>query len=43
MAGGSDQKFIEDELKYVKDNLMETADGTEIIACHIALVQVRVR
>lgn len=43
MAANSRQRFIEEELQYVRDNLTGSVDGTEIIACHPALVQVKVK
>ena len=43
MDSNSDLKIVEDELKYVKEKLTDLIEGTEIIACHFALVQVKVK
>ena len=43
MANTCDQVFVNDELKYVREKLTELVDGTELIACHLALVQVKVK
>ncbi|XP_028397097.1 uncharacterized protein LOC114520946 [Dendronephthya gigantea] len=43
MDNNYDLKFVEDELKSVKEKLTDLVEGTEIIACHFALVQVKVK
>ena len=43
MASSCDQVFVNEELKYVREKLTELVEGTELIACHLALVQVKVK
>lgn len=43
MASNCHQIFLGEELQYVKENLTETVEGTEILACYQALVQVKVK
>ena len=43
MASNCDQVFVNEELKYVREKLTELVEGTELIACHLALVQVKVK
>ena len=43
MACNFDEKFVAEELLYVKEKLHEIFEGVEIIACHAALVQVKVK
>ena len=43
MANNCDQVFVNEELKHVREKLTELVEGTELIACHLALVQVKVK
>ena len=43
MANNFDEKFVGEELQYVKEKLTEIVEGAEIIACYVALVQVKVK
>lgn len=43
MASNCDETFVGEELQYVREKLTEIVEGTEMIACHFALVQVKVK
>ena len=43
MDNNCDQEFLNEELKYVREKLTELVEGTELIACHLALVQVKIK
>lgn len=43
MTSHDNQAFLNEELKYVREKLTEILKGTEIVACHIAMVQVKIK
>ncbi len=43
MDNNCDEEFVNEELKYVREKLTELVEGTELIACHLALVQVKIK